>query len=156
MNYFLNRKEWAFTLAELMIVVVIIGIIAAFGIPAYTTLVDRSHERTAVLSLKTIHAGQELFKVRNGEYFPDPGGLGNQGIGVLNPALGLKIVEPDNLRYGCWRSAGAGTPYECYAQKLNPGVGVLWTLQINPGGFDIGNPCCKYNTDCPTVKTQCS
>lgn len=47
-----------FTLLELMVVVIIIGILAAFAIPQYTKTVERSHQSEAITNLGIIRGAQ--------------------------------------------------------------------------------------------------
>lgn len=48
----------AFTLIELMVVVIIIGILAAFAIPQYTKTIERSHQSEAITNLGIIRGAQ--------------------------------------------------------------------------------------------------
>ena len=62
-----------FTLMELMICVVMIGIIASFAIPNYQKAVIKGRARNGVLNLKTIHGANEIFKAKYGGYSSDVG-----------------------------------------------------------------------------------
>ncbi|MEN8135660.1 MAG: prepilin-type N-terminal cleavage/methylation domain-containing protein [Thermodesulfobacteriota bacterium] len=57
-----------FTLVEVMIVVAIIGILAAIAAPAYFNHVLRSRQALAVYELMAINAAQERFFAMNGAY----------------------------------------------------------------------------------------
>lgn len=62
-------KNKGFTLIELMIVIAILGIIAAIAIPSYTGYVERTNRKAAVAEMGVI--GQELergYTVNNGAY----------------------------------------------------------------------------------------
>jgi prepilin-type N-terminal cleavage/methylation domain len=56
------------TLLELMIVVAIIGILAAMAIPAYTDYVTRSRRSDAFTALETVRAAQEMYRAEWGIY----------------------------------------------------------------------------------------
>ena len=58
----------AFTLMELLIVVVCIGTVAAFAIPSYTKAVDKGYARAAVMNLAAIGAAEQVYKARYGVY----------------------------------------------------------------------------------------
>ena len=63
----LARKQ-GFTLVELMIVVAILGILAAVAVPSYTNYVMRAKGAEAVGFLADIKARQETYKADFGQY----------------------------------------------------------------------------------------
>ena len=64
-----NRK--GFTLIELMIVVAIIGILAAIAIPQFNNYRRRGQDASAQSALKNLGLAQETFFVDNGTYTTD-------------------------------------------------------------------------------------
>ncbi len=69
------RQQRAFTLIELMIVVAIIGILAAVAIPAFMKYIRRSKTTEAVMNLRKLYDGsvayyQEEHSHRNGQIQP--------------------------------------------------------------------------------------
>ncbi len=73
----------AFTLMELMIVVIAVGLIAAFGIPAYDKAVERSYERDGINNLSLLYSAEQAYRARYGGYWPEATGAcggGNCGI----------------------------------------------------------------------------
>ena len=54
-----------FTLVELLIVVVILGIIAAIGFPMYTGYIDSARDKEATASLQAISMMQEQYQLEN-------------------------------------------------------------------------------------------
>ena len=61
-----NRK--GFTLVELAVVIVIIGVLAAFGVPRFLKSVERSKASEAFSYLAAIRSAQERSQAKNGTY----------------------------------------------------------------------------------------
>jgi type IV pilus assembly protein PilA len=63
----LQRKE-GFTLIELMIVIAIIGILAAIAIPQFSAYRQRSYNSSAQSDIRNIATAQEAYYVDNSRY----------------------------------------------------------------------------------------
>lgn len=61
-----QKKQQGFTLIELMIVVAIIGVLAAIAIPAYQDYVKKSEAASALATLKALITPAELYYQENG------------------------------------------------------------------------------------------
>ena len=84
-----NRK--GFTLIELMIVVVIIGILAAIAIPKFNQASARAKEKEADGILKQVYTLQMTYFANNGVYAPDVAALQTVGF-----------EAPTNLQHYTW------------------------------------------------------
>lgn len=64
----LRRNERGFTLVELMIVVIIVGILAAVAIPMYQGATERAKASEAVAALGTIRGAMRVYYAEHGTY----------------------------------------------------------------------------------------
>ena len=69
-NSFKNKLQEGFTLVEILIVVVIIGILAAIAVPTYFSYVERGYASDAKVQMKNILENAKLYYSEN-DGFPD-------------------------------------------------------------------------------------
>ena len=62
------RGKEGVTLIEVMVVVAIVGMLAAIAIPAYNNYVTRSRRSDAFTALETVRAAQEMYRAEKGFY----------------------------------------------------------------------------------------
>ena len=67
------RREAGFTLIELMIVVVVIGILAAIAVPNFIEMQARSREAGVKANMHTFQISAEDYGVQNCGYYPSNG-----------------------------------------------------------------------------------
>ena len=70
-NVLRNRGRKGFTLVELAVVIIIIGVLAAFAVPRFLDSVERSKAAEAFNYLAAVRAAQERYQVRQGTYSDD-------------------------------------------------------------------------------------
>lgn len=66
-----SRRALGFTLVEIMIVVVIIGLLAAMGLPALKRVTVRSQATTVVNNLRQFDAALQQYSLETGGWPPD-------------------------------------------------------------------------------------
>jgi len=132
-------KKWtcSFTIVEILVVTVIIGLLAAFMIPGYQKSIVKGHERTGTANLISIRGGVELYTVNSGGNIPDMANLA-----AINSTLNLRIADTI-MTYQCWGSI-SGTTNNCRASHPSG-----WSLQFNDQ--NAGNLVhCRAGAACPS------
>ena len=71
-----NQRQRGFTLTELMVTVVIVGILASIAVPAYRAYVDRAKRSEGKAFLSEIQSRQERYFFDNNSYTDDATKLG--------------------------------------------------------------------------------
>lgn len=68
MSHIMNQRARGFTLIELMVTVVIVGILAAVALPSYQEYVLRGNRAEGQMMLTTAAARQERYRIQNNGY----------------------------------------------------------------------------------------
>lgn len=100
------RQQKAFTLLELMIVVAIIGILAAIAIPNYQEYLLRSKRSEGMSLLSDAAVQQERFYAQNNSYVTSTNDIAR--LGLRNTDAVTKKVISDNNYYTLTISSVAG------------------------------------------------
>ncbi len=78
------QKKNAFTLTEIMVVLVIIAIIAGLAVPGYFRTVEQSRSNEALSNLNIIHMGEKIYRLNSSpQTFWGPG----TDVATINAAL---------------------------------------------------------------------
>ena len=148
-----------FTLVELMIVVAIIGILAAIGVPQYQKFQSRARQSEAKTSLGAVYTALKAYSAEQGTY---TGCLANIGVGIEgqqyyafgfssiagttcgpaggNSCAGYVWNANGSVNQTC--TAGAGVSYFAAARKVHSTGSVAATV---PGGAAIGPHQATFN-----------
>lgn len=115
-----------FTLIELMIVVVIIGVLAAIAYPSYRDSVNRTQRADALATLSRLAGAQERFYTRS-----EPATYSNDFQVLLDDAtINSTTIDSDEDLYqvtlannSCSSSVAGVTLYSCFTLTAQPKAG---------------------------------
>ena len=117
-----------FTLVELAVISVLIGIMAAFALPRFRAAVERSKAAEAFNYLACVQAAQERYHSRQRTYSDDLSDLD------------IKLTTPRHSSIGSIRSGGTGSLEDSWTLSLtrfgaSAGYGE-YTVTFDEEGFD--------------------
>lgn len=127
----INKK--GFTLLELLIVVIIIGILAGLAIPNFGKTKENALDKEAISNLKLIQAAEKWHYLEMTAYYPSS--LSESNIDNINNNLKLSLTTK-NWTYTVWSTG-------CGRATRNGGDGRSWYLTIDDvvGEPDAGTGC---------------
>ncbi len=101
----------AFTLLELLIVLVVVGILASISLPKFTSTVERAKADQAANYLRVIRTGEKIYYANNYTYLACAGHI------AIQASLGAEITE-ENYTFGV-TSAAATTFFATATRKTD-------------------------------------
>ena len=124
----LRGNSKGFTLIELMIVVAIIGILAAIAIPNFLTYQCKSRQSEAKANLGSIRVGEEAYYAEFDSYSTDQQAIGFSIKG--SPRYGYVITTPTSTEFTATATGSVGNV-----------TGDVWTID-EEGILSNGNNAC--------------
>jgi general secretion pathway protein G len=141
-----RRRDSGFTLVEIMIVVIIIGLLAAFIVPQYMSRVDEARVTKAKDDIQAISTALTLYRLDNFTY-PST----EQGLAAL-------VQKPNDPNVKNWRTGGYlqrtpkdpwGNSYEYAVPGAHGGEYDLYSMGADgmPGGEGVNADIGNWNAD---------
>jgi type IV pilus assembly protein PilE len=138
-----------FTLIELMIVVAVIGILAAIGYPSYQCYVDRSQRSSAVAVMMEGSQFMERFFTTNTQYAQDTAG---QPVSATYPASLLVSPREGTAK---WNLALSNVTATTYTLTATPIVASSCTPACGSLTIDQLQQRTANGVNTPAVVSQC-
>ena len=136
------RIKNGFSMMELMIVVVIMGILATLGIGYYTSAKENVADSEAKSNLKNIQVAERSYVLDHyPNYYPPAGSVANIGTINTNLKLALPTAANRNWDYIVYSTG-------CARATRNGGDGRSWFLTI-VDGVTIGDGEPDTGAGCP-------
>ncbi|MFH1853988.1 MAG: type II secretion system protein [Candidatus Omnitrophota bacterium] len=111
------RDKTGFTLTELLIVVIILGMLATLALPMLVKTIEKAKIGEAMSNLNLIRTGQKIYFLEHGYFSGEDGGDKEAGIRILN------IENPNSTNtyftYTIETPKGATTDFTSRAQRKN-------------------------------------
>lgn len=112
-NLFKKKGQKGFTLVELLLVVAIIGILAAVAIPRFNPNTADAKRAKVRSTLENLETAAELYRIKNSVYPGDIGAMVSDGQlkrAPVSPEFGGTYDIDETTGVATWTSGG--TPYE--------------------------------------------
>ena len=130
-----NKLNEGFTLVEILIVVVIIGILAAVAIPTYFKYVERGYASDAKVQIKSILENAKLYYSENDEFPEDVKIMNEEGYANVPEATLRKWDFTLDLTYDEGTGAVTGTISAESLEEMKGGVGKVLVYDCAMGKF---------------------
>ncbi len=103
-------KRCGFTLMEVLIAVVIVGVLAGLAVPSYFKTIEKAKSSEATANLKAIHLGQKIYKVDNNRFYGP-----QNAVAVINTNLNTDLTQEN---YTLAITAAAANTYTATASRI--------------------------------------
>ena len=129
-----RRKKQCFTLAEIIVVVIVVAILVSLAIPNYIKGIERTKNKEAKTMLKLMASAEEVYRLENG-FFVDCGNYSE-----CNNLLDLRL---SNKNWAYQATAPTTDSFSATATRQGSD-GRVWSISSS----DEDNPTCSGGQYC--------
>jgi|GEM_PF-2095274 len=130
-NEFLSMSKGlrpGFTLAEVLTVTVILGVMAGVAIPTYNGIIEKQGANEAYVNLQTIYRAEKLYHTKNGQYWISTSPSGDTDLSSVTSNLNIDLRQPKYYPFFMIVSKGnSQTGFKAWASKTSS-TGAAYTL----------------------------
>ena len=114
-----------FTLIELIVVIIIVGILASVGMTQYTKVVEKGRGAEARLILGSLRTAEIAENQENGAY---------QTVANLGVSAPTACAATHYFSYSCAAASGTCTATRCTGSGKTPDSTIAYTKTVDVGG----------------------
>ncbi len=129
------NRDSGITLIELMVVLIIVGILAAIAMPLFPRAMEATRAKEAVASLQQIRTGERIYRVEENTYFYSSGDGGLTETKEINETIRtyLDVRDQRNWDYDVTFVGTEGSTFVATATRLG-GDYASETIKIDEAG----------------------
>ena len=134
-----SASRAGFTLVEILIVVIILGILAAIVIPQFTNASTSARVNSAISQLQTLRSQIQLFKLQHDDAYPDL--VSNQWTQLMSTTNVAGTVDSSAAGiFGPYLQTTPGNPLNnLNTVAATAGAGVGWVYTLSAGMIQATN-----------------
>jgi type IV pilus assembly protein PilE len=117
----MGSKKAGFTLTEVLMTVIVLGVLASLAVPVYTTALEQSRSNEALANLNVIYSAEQIYLLNNNTFWP--AGAMDNVIADMNTNLNI----------------GLSTQYYTISVTANAGTGAAATFSATASRGNAGN-----------------
>jgi type IV pilus assembly protein PilE len=125
------KSKVGLTLIELLMVIVIVGVLAAIAVPMYSGYMQRARRADAKTALEQVRAAQEMWRAEKGSYAITDGN--GTAIAKLRTTMGAPNTTVSNYYTWAFSAGPTATTFTAQATATGSQLSDGW-LAINQDG----------------------